>query len=76
VVRKRDIRIVDQIVQQVGLSREQRRLLHDEMSRERLGRDHERHEILKLAQQILHDYPGKRPPVDEVPDDGDVVTPG
>jgi len=55
-VRKRDIKEIDAIVRELGLSREQRQLLHDEIHGQ--GLTHQ--EIRRRAEGILQDYPGKR----------------
>jgi len=54
--RKQDIRMIDRVVRAVGLSREQRRLLHDEIHGQRLTY----REIKELAREIKRDYPGKQ----------------
>ncbi len=53
--RKRDTRQIDSVVRRVGLSSEQRRLLHDEIA----GRDLRYRQILDLARQIKKLYPRK-----------------
>jgi hypothetical protein len=52
-VRKDDTRQVDSIARKLKLSREQRRLLHDEIH----GRSLTYREILEEAEQILRDHP-------------------
>ena len=54
-VRKDDIKLVDDIVRRVGLSEDQRELLHEELRRQ--GRNLRYQEILELARQVKQDYP-------------------
>jgi hypothetical protein len=54
-MRKADIREIDRIVREEGLSREQRRLLHDEISGQELSPE----EIRKIAKEIKVLYPNK-----------------
>lgn len=51
--RKPDIREIDRIVKEEGLSREQRRLLHDEITGQDLSLD----EIREIAREIKKFYP-------------------
>lgn len=53
--RKDDIREIDRIVKEEGLSRAQRRMLHDEISGETLSLD----EIREIAREIKELYPNK-----------------
>ena len=53
--RKDDIREIDRIVKEEGLSREQRRMLHDEISGQELSLD----EIREIAREIKDLYPNK-----------------
>ena len=53
--RKKDIKLIDRIVKEEGLSRGQRRLLHKEFS----GRKLSRQEIRALAREIKELYPHK-----------------
>ncbi|MBN1554197.1 MAG: hypothetical protein JXA11_05595 [Phycisphaerae bacterium] len=48
--------MIDQVVREVGLSRGQRRLLHDEIHGRRLTY----REIKTLAKDILREYPGRK----------------
>ena len=57
--RKQDIKLVDAIIKKVGLSKDQRRLLHNALDRQYVE-DLSYQEILELAREIKHDYPGKR----------------
>lgn len=52
-VRKRVIRLIDDVVKRVGLSDEQRELLHDAIHGRRLTHQ----EILQEAKDIKRDYP-------------------
>lgn len=54
-MRKRDIKEIDRIVSEEGLSREQRRHLHDEIS----GQDLSLEEIRDIAREIKTLYPNK-----------------
>ncbi len=54
-MRKADIREIDRIVSEEGLSREQRRLLHDEITGRELSVD----EIREVAKEIKKLYPNK-----------------
>jgi hypothetical protein len=54
-MRKRDIKEIDRIVKEEGLSREQRRLLHDEIT----GQDLSLEEIREIAREIKELYPNK-----------------
>ena len=54
-VRKNDIKLIDTIVRIVGLTRGQRRLLHDEIS----GRDLNYRQILQEAKDIKRRFPRK-----------------
>ncbi|MDD4889092.1 MAG: hypothetical protein PHU85_04115 [Phycisphaerae bacterium] len=54
-VRKNDIRLIDTVVRIAGLSREQRRLLHREIS----GQDLSYRQILEQARDIKKQYPRK-----------------
>ena len=53
--RKDDIKAIDQIVKEVGLSKGQRRLLHDEIT----GQDYTLEQIREIAQEIKELYPNK-----------------
>jgi len=53
--RKADIKAIDQIVKKVGLSKTQRRLLHDEITKQ----NHSFEEIRKIAEEIKKLYPNK-----------------
>ena len=53
---KRDIRQVNAVVRKLRLSKEQRRLLHEELR----GQDLTHAEILERARDIRRDYPGKQ----------------
>ena len=55
-VRKKDIKRMDAIVKKVGLSREQRRILHDDIQ----GLGLTPQEILEAARAIKREFPGKR----------------
>jgi hypothetical protein len=57
-VRKGDIKLVDEIARRVGLSDDQRELLHEEFRRYYLE-DLTYREILELARQIKQDFPNK-----------------
>ncbi len=50
-----DIRKIDRIVKEEGLSKEQRRLLHDEITGQDLSLD----EIREIAREIKELYPNK-----------------
>lgn len=52
---KEDIKQIDRIVKEEGLSRGQRRILHDEIS----GQDHSLEEIRQVAREIKKLYPNK-----------------
>lgn len=52
---KQDIKEIDRIVQEEGLSREQRRLLHDEIT----GQDFSLEDIRQIAKDIKELYPNK-----------------
>lgn len=54
-MRKTDIKEIDRIVREEGLSREQRRLLHEEIS----GRQLSLEEIRAIAREIKQLYPKK-----------------
>jgi hypothetical protein len=54
-MRKADIRAIDRIVREEGLSREQRRLLHEEISGQNLSLE----EIRLVATEIKERYPNK-----------------
>lgn len=54
-MRKEDIRQIDRIVREEGLSREQRRMLHDEISGQNLSLD----EIRAIAREIKELYPNR-----------------
>src|SRR4051794_20782300 len=58
---KADIKAIDRIVREEGLSRGQRRLLHDEIT----GRQLTLEEIRQIARDIKELYPNKRPDHDE-----------
>jgi hypothetical protein len=53
--RKEDIREIDRIVKEEGLSKEQRRLLHEEIT----GQDLSPAEIREIAREIKDLYPNK-----------------
>jgi hypothetical protein len=53
--RKQDIRDIDRIVKEEDLSREQRRMLHDEITGQQLSLE----EIREIARQIKELYPNK-----------------
>jgi hypothetical protein len=53
--RKADIKLIDRVQKMVGLSRGQRRILHDEITGRRLTF----REILSEAREIKRRYPGK-----------------
>lgn len=53
--RKEDVKQIDRIVKEEGMSREQRRLLHEEISGQRLSLD----EIRAIAREIRRLYPNK-----------------
>jgi hypothetical protein len=53
--RKKDIRQIDSIVRKAGLSKGQRRLLHEEIT----GRELSYQEILDIALDIKRLYPNK-----------------
>ena len=52
---KLDIKAIDRIVEQVGLTRAQRRLLHDEITKQGYSLE----EIREIAEQIKKLYPKK-----------------
>jgi len=52
---KADIKAIDRIVREEGLSREQRRMLHEEISGQQLSLD----EIRQIAQEIKQLHPNK-----------------
>jgi hypothetical protein len=54
-MRKADIKAIDRVVQEEGLSREQRRLLHEEITGRQLSLD----EIREIAREIKALYPRK-----------------
>lgn len=54
-MRKADIRAIDRIVQEEGLTREQRRLLHNEIT----GRQLTLEETRQIAREIKQLYPNK-----------------
>jgi len=56
--RKRDIRLVDSIVKKLGLSQDQRELLHEALRHDCL-QDATYQDILDLAREIKQEYPGK-----------------
>jgi len=53
--KKLDIKAIDRIVKELGLSKEQRRLLHDEITKQGYSLE----EILEIAKQIKDLYPSK-----------------
>lgn len=53
--RKLDIKAIDRIVKDLGLSKDQRRLLHDEITKQGYTLE----EILEIAKQIKDLYPNK-----------------
>ena len=53
--RKDDLRKIDRIVKEEGLSKGQRRLLHEEISGQNLSLD----EIREIAREIKRLYPNK-----------------
>jgi hypothetical protein len=53
--RKLDIKEIDRIVKEVGLSKAQRRLLHDEITKQ----DFSLEEIREIAEEIKKLYPNK-----------------
>ena len=53
--RKLDIKEFDRIVREVGLSRAQRRILHDEITKQNLSLE----EIRRIAEEIKKLYPNK-----------------
>ena len=53
--RKQDIKEIDRIVREVGLSRAQRRFLHDEITKQNLSLE----EIRRIAEEIKKLYPNK-----------------
>lgn len=55
-VRKGDTKEIDAIIRGLGLSQEQRRLLHWAITGEHLTHQ----EIREKAKEILEDFPGKR----------------
>ena len=57
-VRKRDIRLIDSVVRKLGLSQDQRELLHEELRHYR-PEDLTHREVLELARQIKQDFPSK-----------------
>ncbi|MFP4139276.1 MAG: hypothetical protein ACOCVI_00805 [Planctomycetota bacterium] len=54
-VRKRDIKMIDEVVHRLGLSRQQRRLLHRQIT----GRKLTYREIVEEARDVLRDFPKK-----------------
>lgn len=55
-VRKGDTKEIDAIIRDLGLSQDQRRLLHYDITGEQLTHQ----EIRERAKGILEDFPGKR----------------
>ena len=53
--RKADIKAIDEIVKRVGMTRPQRRLLHDDIT----GMNYTLEEILEIAKLIKEMYPNK-----------------
>src|SRR5262245_50404455 len=53
--RKLDIKEIDRIVKEVGLSKAQRKLLHDEITKQEFSLD----EIREIAEEIKKHYPNK-----------------
>lgn len=53
--RKLDIKEIDRIVKEVGLSKAQRRLLHDEITKQALSLE----EIRKIAEEIKKLHPNR-----------------
>ena len=53
--RKADIKAIDRIVNEVGLTKGQRRLLHDEIT----GQNYSLEEIREIALEIKELYPNK-----------------
>lgn len=53
--RKEEIKAIDRIVREVGLSKSQRRLLHDEITKQNYTLE----QIREIAEQIKKDYPNK-----------------
>ncbi|HXG08696.1 MAG TPA: hypothetical protein VNK04_02810 [Gemmataceae bacterium] len=54
-MRKPDIKEIDRIVNEEGLSREQRRMLHEEITGQNLSLE----EIREIAREIKELYPNK-----------------
>jgi hypothetical protein len=54
-MRKADIRQIDRIVREEGLSREQRRMLHEEITGQQLSLE----KIREIAKQIKELYPNR-----------------
>lgn len=54
-VRKRDIKMIDDVVRRLGLSRRQRRLLHRQIT----GRELTYREIVEEAKDVVRDFPNK-----------------
>ncbi len=54
-MRKADIKEIDRIVREEGLTKGQRRLLHDEISGQQLSLE----EIRRIAREIKELYPNK-----------------
>jgi hypothetical protein len=52
-VRKRDIKLIDDVVRTLKLSKEQRNLLHQAIH----GQEFSRKDILEIAREIKRDYP-------------------
>lgn len=57
--RKADIKLVDRVVKEFHLSKGQRRLLHGEIQRSKIGRDLIPEKIRELAAEIVKLYPNK-----------------
>ena len=53
--RKVDIKAIDNIVKDVGLTREQRRLLHDQIT----GQGYSLQEIREIAEEVKRLFPNK-----------------
>lgn len=53
--RKADIKAIDRIVREIGLSKGQRRLLHDEITKQNYSLE----DIRKIAKEIRKLYPNK-----------------
>lgn len=57
--RKPDLRMIDCVVKELGISRELRRLLHDEMAKRKLDQDLSEDEVREIAKEIQCLYPNK-----------------